>query len=83
MRVELLKEERDVLLAHPETEVLVRPLLERSIPSALSGTAEDMDLLRDACAELLQGIGFDENYVPTREGVLLESLIDKLLVLDC
>jgi len=78
MRVKLMKEERDVLLSHSETEVLARRLLERSVPLFLSGTDEDMDLLRDACGELLQRIGFDEEYVPTHEGELLERLIDKL-----
>jgi hypothetical protein len=40
----------------------------------------EADQLRDACGEELQRIGFDESYNPTKEGVLLEGLIDKLLV---
>lgn len=38
------------------------------------------DELRDLCTELLDEIGFDENYNPTKDGEKLEELIDKLFV---
>ncbi len=41
---------------------------------------EDADTIRDLCGEQLQKIGFDENYNPTSEGLILESLIDKFFV---
>jgi len=43
-------------------------------------TDEEADLLRDKCGELLQEIGFDINYNLTKEGKVLENLIDKLLI---
>jgi hypothetical protein len=46
----------------------------------LNLSESDADNVRDACGEDLQRIGFDENYKPTKEGALLEGLIDKLLV---
>jgi uncharacterized protein YfkK (UPF0435 family) len=39
---------------------------------------DDYDLLRDLCGERLQIYGFDENYNPTKEGLILEDLVDKL-----
>jgi hypothetical protein len=39
---------------------------------------ETADELRDRCGEELQLHGFDKEYRPTREGRILESLIDKL-----
>lgn len=38
------------------------------------------DELRDVFGEQLQIIGFDENYNLTKEGKILESLIDKFYV---
>ncbi len=38
------------------------------------------DEIRDLCGEQLQLVGFDENYQPTPEGKILESLIDKLFI---
>lgn len=80
MIVVLSSFERDLLLAHPETEALARQLLADAEGKALRGTADQLDALREACSDLLQSIGFDEEYAPTREGVSLEGLLDKLLV---
>jgi len=55
-------------------------LLSATEEMALVGTADQCDALRDACSDLLQRIGFDEEYEPTSEGIALEGLIDKLLV---
>ena len=38
---------------------------------------ELIDSIRDECGEYLQTIGFDKDYNITKEGELLESLIDK------
>lgn len=34
------------------------------------------DEIRDLCSEMLQRIGFDEQYVLTKQGEILEELID-------
>ena len=78
MIVVISKFEHDLLLAHPETETIARDLLWVS-ESQLSGSADQYDALREACAYLLQRIGFDANYEPTAEGRSLEGLLDKLL----
>jgi hypothetical protein len=39
---------------------------------------EKADELRDLCGDELQVTGFDEQYKLTKEGEILESLIDKL-----
>ena len=76
MTIELSNFECDLLLTHPETRELAQSsLVERGV---LIGTADQYDKLRDASSDLLQRIGFDEDYAPTREGAVLEGLIDKL-----
>lgn len=40
-------------------------------------TLDQADQLRDLFGEQLQLVGFDEHYAPTKEGEILESLIDK------
>jgi len=43
--------------------------------------SEDLaDEIRNLCSEHLLLVGLDENYNPTFEGAILESLIDKLFV---
>jgi len=42
--------------------------------------AEAADQIREMCIDTLDVIAFDENYLPTPEGRILESLIDKLHV---
>ncbi|MFT3761565.1 MAG: hypothetical protein QM761_02930 [Pseudoxanthomonas sp.] len=61
MTIDLPDFERDLLLAHPETREFAQSLLvERGV---LIGTADQYGQLRDACSDLLQRIGFDEDYV--------------------
>ena len=38
------------------------------------------DEIRDLFGERLQIVGFDKNYCPTKEGEILESLIDKFFI---
>lgn len=76
MNIKLSGDERDLLLSSPETRELARSLLMDE--ETLIGTAEQYDLLRNACSDLLQKIGFDRHYVPKEDGVVLERLIDKL-----
>lgn len=51
-------------------------LVERAV---LIGSEDQYNEMRDACSDLLQRIGFDENYAPTKEGNALERLIERLL----
>ncbi len=78
MSVEISGFERNLLLSHPETREVARALLADKY--VLIGTADQYNQLRDACANLLQRVGFDEEYSPTNEGFALEGLIDRLLV---
>jgi hypothetical protein len=41
---------------------------------------DQADKIRDFCTEKLDLIGFDEQYKPTAEGIILESLIDKFFI---
>lgn len=78
MSIEISTFERDLLLSNPETRNLALALLvERDV---LIGSEDQYNEMRDACSDLLQRIGFDENYSPTKEGNALEGLIDRLLV---
>lgn len=78
MSVQITAYDRDLLLSHPETKKIARQLL--ADESVLVGTAAQYNELRDACSDLLQRIGFDESYEPTKEGLVLERLIDELFV---
>lgn len=78
MSVKVTACDRDLLLSHPETREIARRLLTEN--SFLIGTASQYNEMRDACSDLLQRIGFDENYEPTKEGIILERLIDELFV---
>lgn len=78
MSIEISRIESDLLLANSETQAIARDLLAEK--AVLIGTADQYDELRNACSDLLQRIGFNEEYEPTKEGIALEGLIDKLLV---
>lgn len=80
MKIAISSFERALLLAHPETMAIAHHLLVEVEGQALMGTDDQYDELREACSDLLQRIGFDEKYEPTREGIALEGLLDKLLV---
>lgn len=57
------------LLAHQGKEIYL-----------LNISSEEADELRDLCMEQLQLVGFDHKYALTKEGKILESLVDKFLV---
>jgi hypothetical protein len=80
MTIQITAAERSLLLSNPETEAMTSALLSKTESLSLQGTADQYDALRDACSDLLQRIGFDGDYAPTRDGLILEGLIDKLLV---
>lgn len=46
----------------------------------LEVSEDDAGNIRDFCGEQLQKAGFDEQYNPTKEGLILESLIDKFFI---
>jgi hypothetical protein len=78
MSIEITAFDRDLLLSHPETMAIAQKLLVEK--SVLIGTEAQYNEMRDACSDLLQRIGFDEDYKLTEEGLALEGLIDRLLV---
>jgi len=78
MKISISTFECDILLQNAETQALGKAL--RADELVLAGTNEQFDAMREACSDLLQRIGFNEQYFPTAEGRALESLIDKLLV---
>ena len=43
---------------------------------------EEAELLRDYFTDRLARVGFDKNYEPNEEGVMLERLTDKLFLSD-
>ena len=79
MKINISEPEYRLLIAHPETRNLTQLLSASEDSMVLRGTEKQCDELRDACSDLLQLIGFDKEYVPTKEGVILEALINKLL----
>lgn len=46
----------------------------------LTISEDQSDEIRDICGEQLQLKGFDEEYNPTPEGEILESLVDKFFI---
>lgn len=78
MSVQITAYDRELLLSYPETKAIAQQLLAGE--STLVGTATQYNEMRDACSDLLQRIGFDESYAPTKEGLALERLIDELFV---
>lgn len=80
MRSSISNEERDLLLAHSETKEEALKLLVAGGKLELEGTEDQFDELRNACSDLLLRIGFNKNYETTREGDILELLIDRFLV---
>lgn len=82
MRVLLSREERTLLLWRAELPPTVRHQLESESPHAVEVwlTVDEADDLREQVQDILQVSGFDENYVPTPQGRVLESLVDKLFI---
>lgn len=80
MKARISRDEVELLKGHEETRELVDRLLgaDGARDLCLTGSSEQFDELRDACSDVLLRIGFDDNYVATRTGCMLESLIDRL-----
>jgi hypothetical protein len=78
MRVDISPEELHLLESEDETKVLAASLVVREPKLALEGTGYLLAQLREACGDVLNRIGFDENYNPNTKGTMLEGLIDKL-----
>jgi hypothetical protein len=79
-----------VNLTDAERELLLRaaglpPRLHSIVASAQEGrrgwgitlSADDADEIRERCGDIIGSIGFDERDEPTKDGLLLESMIDK------
>lgn len=78
MKIRISEEVRNLLFAHRETSELAELILHGPGGLVVGGEQEIRDDFRDACEDLLTRIGFDDNYQPTQEGALLESLIEQL-----
>ena len=83
MRVRLTEQEIEFLSSHkslslPRREEFLEEGLRRSGIRTLDLLDKEAAQLRESCIEMLQRCGFDENYNPTKAGIVLESLIDKL-----
>ena len=79
MKVRLSSAEREQLMRMRGADGLVF----EPTPSGdhVSAIPDDLaDDLRERCADELLTTGFDQDYEPTPEGKVLESLIDKLYI---
>lgn len=84
-KVRLSEEEYEYLsstafLSKSLREKLIKPTGIGRLDRTVQISEEDAELIRDLCCEELAVKGFDENYAPTKEGKILEDLIDKLFV---
>lgn len=80
MNIKLSMNEWDALaaiIAEHAPHCLVQSL-ERQAGGRLELSNESADEIRNLCEDKLLAIGFDANYEPNQQGLLLESLIDKL-----
>ena len=82
MNVKLNREEFEYLyqgnfMTHELLEKITKAFLIENDFYLLEISDEDADTIRDICGEQLQKVGFDGDYNPTREGNILERLIDK------
>lgn len=83
-KIELNKEEYSYLTKVqflPE-KIQILSSIEKNVEGLylLEISEELSDKIRDLCGERLLVVGFDENYEPTREGEILESLVDKFFI---
>jgi hypothetical protein len=78
MKVKISPVELRLLESQSETKDLVAPLVIREPSLALEGSGYLLAQLREACGDVLNRIGFDENYNPNADGQMLEDLIDQL-----
>lgn len=81
MIVKLTQLEREFLLKDVlEKNTLLMEIIKSATPYfdkfSVDIQADIADQIRDLCADKLMMIGFDEEYKLTKEGVLLEHLID-------
>ncbi|WP_085784446.1 hypothetical protein [Candidatus Nucleicultrix amoebiphila] len=83
MKIYLNEEEMQLLkIAASKGKMEDRVRLTPASPNKflLSGAEDDFVDLRECCSDYLMIVGFDENYHLTKEGNILEKLIDKLYI---
>jgi len=81
-KIKLTNSEYDYLLKSAFLSNYLKDKLQKSAYPSNNETylelgEEIIDFIRDECGEHLQIIGFDKDYNITKEGKLLESLVDK------
>lgn len=67
-----------LLESEDETQDLTASFVVREPSLALEGAGHALARLREGCGDMLNRIGFDENYNPNASGKMLEDLIDRL-----
>lgn len=78
MIVKLTKLQLSVLSESPETAHLLPRFLRMEPEPVLDGDGLPLSDFRDACADVLMRMGFDERYEPNAIGMAMEDLVDKL-----
>lgn len=83
MKVPLNQIEVDLLLKAVEIDSSPETFLKfitshKNGKYTLEATEDDFIKWRDQCMDYLLMVGFDKDYNPTKEGEILEDLIDKL-----
>lgn len=81
IKIKINLAQENLLLTNVETAKLAARLLQRDVNdvngSMIVGAPDEIDALRDSCSGVLLRVGFNEKYVATPDGNLLEDLIDK------
>lgn len=82
MKVMISQFQSKILLDYRVTAAFAKPLIVGVCPVFVEGTEDQLDELRELCADLLPVVGFDRDYVANDVGMALEDLIDKLFSLN-
>jgi hypothetical protein len=79
--VNLSDDERALLLHYVDLPTRLHSIVASAQQGArgwgITLSADDAEEIRDQCTDALAVGGFDEHYAPTKDGLLLESMIDK------
>ena len=81
MTIRLSQQERQMLVSTVQMPASLQAVVRSALPTGeawqLELSAPVAEQIRDCCARTLLQIGIDEHYEPTKEGHILESLIDR------
>ena len=81
MTIRLSQQEQQMLASTVQMPESLRAVVRSALPVGeswqLELAAPVAEQIRDCCADTLLQFGFDEHYEPTKEGHILEALIDR------